>query len=168
MACTSVLTRPSVTPLRVCVCVLPGSSVCVCVCVSDQARREEHRQIDSQKERAASRLSQRLRGLKKKKNRKKERKKMLGVGGWGLDTHPDPGRAPSGGECALPLVQLTPSFFPISPAQAHKHTTGTGINPREDHNRCTQQPPPPLLPAPPQPAPGPIQVPPVTRHPNRD
>lgn len=67
---------------------------------------------------------------------------MLGVGGWGLDTHPDRGRAPSGGECALPLVQLTPSFFPISPAQAHKHTTGTGINPREDHNRCTQQLPP--------------------------
>lgn len=64
----------------------------LCVCVSGEARRKEPRQIDSQKERAASRLSQGLGGLKNPAE-------------WrvGLDTHLDRARAPSRKKSAHPL-----------------------------------------------------------------
>lgn len=86
-----------------CVCVCAPWLERACVCVSDQARREERRQIDSQKERAASRLSQRLRGLKKKKNRKKERKKKCWVleGGDSTPIQTEAGR-PAGGNALSP------------------------------------------------------------------
>lgn len=49
--------------MYICINTAIGDPLCVCVCVSGQARCEELHQIDSQKEKAASRLSQGLGGL---------------------------------------------------------------------------------------------------------
>lgn len=78
--------------MYICINTAIGDPPCVCVCVSDQARREEPHQIDSQKEWAASRLSQGLRGLKTPSGRR-----------VGLNTHPDRARAPRRGKALTPL-----------------------------------------------------------------
>lgn len=115
------------------------------VCVSGQTRREERRQIDSQKERAASRLSGGPGGFRVPEG-----------GGWDSTPTQTELRDPAGEKCS-PLVQLT---RPSPPSHTHKHTTGTRINPREDHNRCT-------CPAPPPDSLGPFRSS-VTHRPNRD
>lgn len=62
---------------------------------------------------------------------------------WGLKkprwlgTHPDRAQAPRVKKGA----HLLSSWFPFSPSPTHKHTAGTRINPREDYNKCTYQPP---------------------------
>lgn len=50
--------------MYICINMAISDPLCVCMCVSVQARCEEPRQIDSQKESAASRLSLGLGGLK--------------------------------------------------------------------------------------------------------
>lgn len=125
MACTSVLTQPSVT-LR----------VCVYVCLTRQGAK------------SPTRLIHKRSGLLHACHRTQRAKNPLREEGW--TQHPP--RQSTGtqkGKSAHPLVQLTPSFSPISHTQTQKHTTGTRINPREDHNRRT---------CPPVSQPGPIQV----------
>lgn len=92
-----------------CVCV----RVCVCSCVSGQARREEPRQIDSQRERTASRLSQGLSSGGLKQNPQ---------GGWvELNTYPREHWHPAGEKGSLPC----PADCLFLPHLMHTQCTNT-------------------------------------------